>query len=74
MSNTAGGATHVLEQGGEVALKGREARLNPDRIEFLPSGMVKLVFKTSYEKQYHPREDIEAVYTHTKQEEEEDWW
>ena len=65
--------SHILEQGGDVTVEGYDHIDVADRIEFLDCGMVKLVWKHSYEKGYFPREKV-TVHTHTRQEEEEDWW
>jgi len=65
---------YVLKKGAEVKLEKNDHTLTPDRVEFLESGMVKLVFKKAYEKQYHPRERVEGVYSHTGAEEDAEWW
>jgi len=65
---------YVMPDGAEVLLKDRDDVVVPDRIEILPGGFVKLIFKKQYQKEIYPREEIEGMYSHTQTEEQEDWW
>jgi len=67
--------TYVIENGAEVQLKHRDDVVVPDRIELLPGGFVKLIYKRQYQKDIYPREQIEGMYTHTSgKEENAEWW
>jgi len=65
---------HVLPNGGDVEVKGRDNTLCYDRIEFTDSGMVVCVNKQGYQMDCYPREEIQSVHTYTKHVEDAEWW
>jgi hypothetical protein len=75
-SDKSGGASNrnVLPNGGEIHFTdGREVK-RADRVEFLPSGMVKAIYKKSYNLEVYPPHVIEGVYTFTEHLEDNEWW
>ena len=65
---------YVIPDGGEVKLSYKDDVVVPDRIEILPGGFVKLVYKGLYQKDIVPRDTIEYISSHTQTEENEEWW
>lgn len=65
----------VLEDGGEIHFRDddREAYV-ADRIEFLPGGWVKAIYKRKYQMEIYPPQSIEGIYTHTNSVEDAEWW
>jgi len=65
---------NVLPNGAEIHFTdGRDAH-SADRVEFLPGGWVKAIYKNTYQLEVYPPGVVEGVYTHTNHLEEEDWW
>lgn len=73
MSEPDAGA-YVLPDGGEVHFTTDREPAPADRIEILPGGWVKLVFKHSYKKEILPSRVIEGIHSHTQHEEDQGWW
>lgn len=77
-SGTQSGATQqartVLPYGAEIHFNDERDAHVPDRVEFLPGGFVKGIFKRQYDIHiYHP-DDIDSIHTHTEHLEDEEWW
>lgn len=65
---------NVLPNGGEIEFTDDRDTHVPDRIEFLPGGFVKAIYKRQYEIVVYPPHAIEGVYAHTNHLEDEEWW
>jgi len=67
-------AQTVLPNGAEIHFKdGRDDHV-PDRVEFLPGGFIKAIYKDLYEiRIYHP-DEIQKLATHTNHVEDAEWW
>ncbi|GGL55353.1 hypothetical protein [Halocalculus aciditolerans] len=64
----------ILPDGAEIHFTDDRDAHVPDRIEFLPGGFVKAIYKQSYSLEVYPPHAIEGVYTHTNHLEDEGWW
>ena len=65
---------NILPNGAEIHFNDDRDAHVPDRIEFLPGGFVKAIYKNQYEISVYPSHVIEGIYTHTNHLEDEDWW
>jgi len=65
---------NVLPDGAEIHFTDDRDTYVPDRVEFLPGGFVKCIYKHNYSIEVYPQSDIEGIYTHTNHLEDQDWW
>jgi len=64
----------ILPNGAEIHFQDERGPHSADRVEFLPGGWVKAVYKRSYEVNVFPPGEIRGIYTHTNHLEDKDWW
>jgi hypothetical protein len=64
----------ILPNGAEIHFTDDRDPHSADRVEFLPGGMVKAIYKNQYELEVYPPHVIQGVYTFTRHVEDEDWW
>lgn len=65
----------TLKNGGEIHFKDDEKDAHvADRIEILPGGWVRAIFKNQYQQSLYNPDDISGIHTHTNALEDEDWW
>lgn len=64
----------VLPHGAEIHFTDDRDPHGPDRVEFLPGGFVKAIYKNQYQLEVYPPDAIEGVYTHTNHLEDKEWW
>ena len=64
----------VLPNGGEIYFTDSRDVRPADRIEYLPGGHVKAIYKNQYEMEIYPPHAIRAVCTFTAHVEDEEWW
>jgi len=69
-----GNQQSVLPNGGEIHFTDDRDPHSADRIEYLPGGHVKAIYKRQYEMEIYPPHIIEGVYTFTKHVEDAEWW
>lgn len=65
---------NLLPNGAEIHFTDDREPHSADRVEFLPGGLVKAIYKKEYQLEVYPPDVIAGVYTYTKHLEEEDWW
>lgn len=64
----------VIEDGAEIHFTDDTDTKVADRIEILPGGMVRAIYKQSYQQEVYPQRRIRGLYTHTNALEDEEWW
>jgi len=64
----------VLPNGADIEFTDGRDTHAADRVEFLPGGMVMVIYKRTYNLEVYPPHLIEGIYTHTNHLEDEDWW
>jgi len=64
----------ILPNGAEIHFTDDRDAHSADRVEFLPGGFVKAIYKNQYQLEVYPPDVIGGVYTFTKHLEDEEWW
>lgn len=65
---------NVLPNGADIEFTDERDTHCADRVEFLPGGHVKAIYKNSYQLEVYPPDVVEGVYTHTNHLEDKEWW